>query len=249
MIPERANATCLHSTDVLILAGGLGTRLRSALPDLPKVLAPVAGRPYLHYLLRWMARFGARRVVLGLGYRADAVHRFLAENEFPDLQITTVVEPGPLGTAGALRFARHALTTDPVLVLNGDSFVDADLCALLTQHRAAGALGTLLCVEVDDAERYGRIEIDSSGRITGFREKSAERGVRAMINAGVYVLSAKLLDDIAASNARSLERDVFERLPPASLAALTGTYSFVDIGTPDSLASADRIFDPDIYSA
>jgi NDP-sugar pyrophosphorylase family protein len=241
----RDNATCLHSTDVLILAGGLGTRLRPTVPDLPKVLAPVAGRPYLHHLLRWMERFGAKHIVLGLGYRSDAVHRFLTENAFPDLKIMTIVEPEPLGTAGAVRFARHALATDPVLVLNGDSFVDADLCALLVRHRASGALGTLLCVEVDDAARYGRVELDPAGRITGFREKSAERGVRAMINAGVYVLSARLLDEIAGGNTRSLEHDIFEQLPPGSLAALTGTYPFVDIGTPESLASADRIFDPD----
>jgi mannose-1-phosphate guanylyltransferase len=246
MTPERRNATCLHATDVLILAGGLGTRLRSAVPDLPKVLAPVAGCPYLHHLLRWMARFGARHIVLGLGYRADAVERFLAENEFPDLRITTVVEPEPLGTAGAIRFARHALTTDPVLVLNGDSFADADLCALMARHRAGGALGTLLCAEIDDAARFGRVDIDESGLITRFREKADEPGVRATINAGVYVLSAQLLDDIAASNARSLERDIFERLPSASLAALTAGCSFVDIGTPESLVSANRIFNPDI---
>ena len=242
MTPQRDSAGCLHSTDVLILAGGLGTRLRDAVPDLPKVLAPVSGRPFLQHLLGWMARFGARRIVLGLGYRADAVHRFLAENAFPHLEIVPIVEPALLGTAGAIRFARHALTTDPVLVLNGDSFADADLCALLARHHAAGMLGTLLCAEVDDAVRYGRVELDRAGRITGFREKSAELSGRAMINAGVYVLSATLLDSIAAGSARSLEHDIFEQLPPSSLAALTGRYRFVDIGTPESLVSAARIF-------
>jgi mannose-1-phosphate guanylyltransferase len=246
MTQAHGNATCLHSIDVLILAGGLGTRLRSAVPDLPKVLAPIAGRPYLHHLLRWLARFGARRIVLGLGYRADAVQRFLAENSFPALQITTVVEPEPLGTAGAIRFARHALATDPVLVLNGDSFVGADLCLLVERYRETKSLGTLLCVEINDAARYGRVDLDSAGRITGFREKSAEQSVHAVINAGVYALSAKLLDEIAAGHARSLEHDVFEQLPPQSLTALTGIYPFVDIGTPESLASAARIFDLDI---
>lgn len=246
MMLERNSAACLHSTDVLILAGGLGTRLRSVVPDLPKVLAPVAGRPFLHYLLGWMARFGARRIVVGLGYRAEAVCRFLAENDFPSLEIATIVEPEPLGTAGAIRFARHALKTDPVLVLNGDSFVDADLCALLARHRATDALGTLLCTEVEDSARYGRVEFDPAGRIAGFREKGAGPSERAMINAGVYVLSARLLDDIAAGGACSLEHDIFERLPAGSFAALTGRHRFVDIGTPESLASADRIFNPDI---
>jgi NDP-sugar pyrophosphorylase family protein len=245
MTAARDHGACLHSTDVLILAGGLGTRLRSAVPDLPKVLAPVAGRPFLYRLLEWLARFGARRVVLGLGYRADAVRGFLAEQAFPRLEIATIVEQEPLGTAGAIRFARPTLTTDPVLVLNGDSFVDADLCALLARHRAAGALGTLLCTEVVDASRYGRVELDPDGRIMGFREKNAGPSGRAAINAGVYVLSAQLLDTIAAGGARSLEHDIFERLLPGTLAALTGAYQFVDIGTPASLASADKIFDFD----
>jgi len=246
MKADRQNADCLHSIDALILAGGLGTRLRSAVPDLPKVLAPVAGRPFLHHLLEWIARFGARRIVLSLGYRADAVRRFLAETAFPRLEIATIAEPEPLGTAGAIRFARHMLTTDPVLVLNGDSFVDADLCALLARHRAAGTPGTLLCAEIGDASRYGRVELDPAGLIQGFREKTSGPSGRATINAGVYALSARLLDEIAAGHARSLEHDIFAQLPPGSLAALTGGYRFVDIGTPESLASADRIFDPDI---
>jgi NDP-sugar pyrophosphorylase family protein len=237
-------ARCLEALDIFVLAGGLGTRIRPVLGELPKILAPILGRPYLAYLLEWLERFGARRVVLGLGHRAQAVIEYL-EDAQPStrIEVATVVEPSPLGTAGAIRFARGALRSDPVLVMNGDSFTDADLCAFVDRHRAAKTIGTMLCAEVDDAGRYGRVELDQSGRIGGFIEKDANFHDTALISTGVYLLSANLLDDIAASDAASIERDVFERLPSGSLAAFAGQFRFIDIGTPESLALAATVVD------
>ena len=157
------------------------------------------------------------------------------------LAIETVVEPTPLGTAGAVRFARGRLATDPVLVLNGDSFVDADLCAFHAAHCASGAPGTILCVEVANAGRYGRVLIDERQRIGGFREKDLSFQGQAFVSAGVYCLSAALLDEIAAGDAVSIERDVFERLPAGSLAAFAGCFRFIDIGTPETLALAESV--------
>ncbi len=231
-------ASCLARLDVLVLAGGLGLRMREALAGGPKLLALVAGRPFLDHLLDWLAGFGARRIVLALGYGAEAVLGHLARLQKSGLALESVVEPYPLGTAGAIRFARSRLSSDPVLVVNGDSFVDADLCDLVERHRRTGALGTLLCTEVEDAGRYGRVAIDGAGRIAGFIEKDASHRSRAMISAGVYLLSRRLLDEIAAGTAVSLERDVFECLPAGSLAALAGRYGFIDIGTPESFARA-----------
>ncbi len=198
---------CLEALDIFVLAGGLGTRIRPVLGELPKILAPILGRPYLAYLLDWLERFGARRVVLGLGYRAQAVIEYLegAKLSTP-IEVTLVVEPSPLGTAGAIRFARGALRSDPVLVMNGDSFTDADLCAFVERHRAAKTIGTMLCAEVDDAGRYGRVELDQRGRIGGFIEKDANFHGTALISTGVYLLSADLHDDIAAGDAASIER-------------------------------------------
>jgi NDP-sugar pyrophosphorylase family protein len=234
---------CLEALDVFVLAGGLGTRARPVLGDLPKILAPILGRPYLAFLLDWLERFGARRVILGLGHRAEAVIGHLNAQPQKRIDVATVVEPAPLGTAGAIRFARGALRSDPVLVMNGDSFTDADLCAFVDCHGAANARGSVLCAEVEDAGRYGRIEVDGCGRVGRFIEKDTEFHGRALINAGVYLLSAALLDDIAAScDAVSLERDVFERLPPGSLAAHAGRFRFIDVGTPESLALAAGLF-------
>ena len=238
------HAQCLATLDVLVIAGGLGTRIQSALGDTPKLLAPIGGRPYLAYLLDWLRRFGARRVVLGLGHRAQAVVDYLDRNKssYDDLTVVTVTEPKPLGTAGAIRFARANLRTDPVLVMNGDSFADADLCAFVAHHRRVKAKATLLCAEVDDAGRYGRIDLDGEGRIRGFLEKDPGFHGRSTVSAGVYLFSAALLDEIAASSATSLEHDVFGAAPSGSLNAFAGRFAFIDIGTPESLKLAERVF-------
>jgi NDP-sugar pyrophosphorylase family protein len=241
-VSAPATKQCLDAVDVLVLSGGLGTRIRPVLGDTPKLLAPIAGRTYLDHLLGWLTRFGARRAVLALGHRAEAITEHLARRKSDSLVIETVVEPQPLGTAGAIRFARARLSSDPVLVLNGDSFADADLCKFLNRHRDTGAAGTMLCATVADAGRYGRLQIDERGMIAGFSEKDAAFGGTATVNAGMYFLSASLLDAIASETATSLEKDVFERLPPGSLAAFAECGNFIDIGTPESLALADKFF-------
>jgi mannose-1-phosphate guanylyltransferase len=178
--------------------------------------------------------------VLGLGYQAQTVVDYLRKHPVMGLIVETVIEPQPLGTAGAIRFARAHLHSDPVMVLNGDSITDVDLCAFLESHRTRGIRGSVLCTEVDDASRYGRVLIDGRGMIDSFAEKDPALHERGMINAGVYLMSAALLDDIAAGPAASLERDFFERLPKSSLAAFTGCKNFIDIGTPESLATANQ---------
>jgi NDP-sugar pyrophosphorylase family protein len=241
---------CLEDIDVFVIAGGLGTRIQPVLGNIPKLLAPISGRSYLAYLLDWLRRFGAAHVVLGLGHQAHAVVDFLERNttSLRDLAVETVVEPRPLGTAGAVRFARQSLHSDPVLVMNGDSFADADLCRFLEHHRRIRAKATLLCAEVDDAGRYGRVELDQAGRIQGFVEKDAAFHGSSPVSAGVYLFSAALLDEIAAGDAISLERDVFARAPAGSLAAFTGRFVFIDIGTPQSLALAGKVIGGDTRS-
>jgi NDP-sugar pyrophosphorylase family protein len=231
--PALQPAQCLATLDVLVIAGGLGTRIQSALGDTPKLLAPIGGRPYLAYLLDWLRRFGAKRIVLGLERN---------KSSYDDLTVVTVTEPEPLGTAGAIRFARANLRTDPVLVMNGDSFADADLCAFVAHHRRARAKATLLCAEVEDAGRYGRVELDGDGRIAGFIEKDPDFHGKSAVSAGVYLFSAALLDEIAGGGAVSLERDVFGRAPSGSLDAFAGPFAFIDIGTPESLKLAGGVF-------
>ncbi|MBI1243528.1 MAG: NTP transferase domain-containing protein [Alphaproteobacteria bacterium] len=236
-------AKALDSIDVAILAGGLGTRLAGAVPGLPKALAPVGGRPFLEHLLDWLEGHGARRVALLLGYRADQMEAHIAAHPRAGVEFSFSVEPVPLGTGGALAFARAIFASDPVLVVNGDTFVDGDISALAAAHRAARPAATMLCVEVPDAGRYGRVEIDG-GRVAAFCEKDPTWHGAAAINAGVYLVSRGLLAKIPADRPVSLERDVFEKLPKGELAAfLDRKARFVDIGTPESWTGAARVIE------
>jgi NDP-sugar pyrophosphorylase family protein len=244
LIDVLPSGSCLAPLDVFILAGGLGTRIRPALGEIPKLLAPIAGRPFLDHLLEPLQRCGARHIVLGLGYGAASVIDHLTVHPYPGIVLSYVVEPQPLGTAGAIRLARGKLHSDPVLVLNGDSLVQANLCGLVARHRSTRAIGTILCAAVDHAGRFGRIALNTAGYIEAFVEKDPAFDDPGIVSAGIYVLSPGLLDEIARGPSVSLEHEVFEQLPPGSLAAFSECSSFVDIGTPESLALARTMLGP-----
>ena len=233
----------LPDVDIVVLAGGLGTRVGSLLVDVPKIMAPVGGRPFLDYLLHWLIGQGAARVVLCLGFRAGTVLAYLETHSFPPLQVLTMVEPSPLGTAGALGFALPVLRSDPVIVMNGDTMLDADLSAFVASHRSAGTSASVLCARVNDPQRYGRVRINSSDRIARFEEKSNVSAEPCWANAGVYLFGRAALEQIAKLEHGSLERDVLEAMPPGSIHACRVPGSFLDIGTPESLAQASTLLE------
>ena len=234
---------CLKETDVVILAGGLGTRLAGELHGKPKLLAPIGGKPYLDFALRWLSSFGAHRIVLALGYLAAEVEAYVEDCFFNCLEVVCIVEPEPLGTAGGLAYACGAVQSEQILVVNGDSFVNADLCALMDNHWASKVDGTLLCTLVPDRSRFGAVDIDNRGRVVGFREKTGTRGP-GRINAGIYAMSGPLIDQVKELGEGSLERDVFQQMPPGSLNAFSGTFEFLDIGSPEDYAKASAVFAP-----
>lgn len=235
--------TALSTVDVVVLAGGLGTRLRDTLNvGTPKILAPILDRPFLDLLCDWLAGYGARRLVLCLGHLAGAVQDHIRmSRSCQGMDLRTVIEPSPLGTGGALRFAMAEFTTNPVLVMNGDSWTDSDLGEFVDQHNRQDCYLSLLCVQVADASRYGAVEVDGNGLIARFREKESG-STPGLINAGMYLLSRQALDDLAASQAISFERDFLQRQPPGRIRAhIAPTSRFVDIGTPESLGQAGTI--------
>ena len=232
---------CLADVDVAILAGGLGTRISGVLGGTPKVLAPVAGRPFLDHLLDWLAGYGACRVVLCLGHLGEAVSAHLARRAPGPLIIECLLEPEPQGTGGALRLARPLLRSEPALVMNGDTWLDIDLCDFLSHIEAARAEIGIACVEVEDAARYGRIAV-IDGLVTAFVEKIATHPGPGLVNGGVYAFSQSALDRLSSMDGSSLERDFLQRMPCPRMAAYRVSGSFVDIGTPESLAQADALF-------
>jgi NDP-sugar pyrophosphorylase family protein len=226
-----------------ILAGGFGTRLRSALADRPKGLAEIRGRPFLAYLLDQLASAGVRYVVLCTGYLGEQVHSCFGDS-YESLHLVYSQELSPLGTAGALRLAMPLFKSDPVLVMNGDSFCKADLRAFATWHSEHRSDATLLLTEVSDTGRYGRVNVDNEGLIHSFYEKGDKSGP-GWINAGVYLLSLRLLLTISESRPVSLEREIFPDWVGRGLYGYRNLGDFLDIGTPETYAEADRFFAPE----
>jgi NDP-sugar pyrophosphorylase family protein len=211
--------------------------LAATVPDRPKALAPIGGRPFLDILFDQLLNMGFGAVVLLLGARHQAILEFLvdrAKHRCADLRVETSIEPSPLGTAGAVKLAaRHA--HGPFFLLNGDTYLDFDAPALVHCHEEKQALVTLAASHQEDTSRFGRLEVSPNGFIQAFREKAACRGP-GFINGGVYLMNPALLDLIPDGRPVSLEQEIFPRLLAEGrpLAALPQGGDFFDIGTPES---------------
>ncbi len=230
----------LSRIDAVILAGGLGTRLRPVLGQHPKALAPVAGRPFLTILLEQLERAGLARAVICAGHQGDLLRQSLGQR-FGRLRLIYSQEERPLGTGGALRLACPLLDSELALAMNGDSFCQADLADLARWRRAKAAPAAMLLAWVNDAARYGRVELDQDGAITAFREKEPQGGA-GWINAGVYLVERRWLEAIPQNREVSLEREIFPAWVGRGLHGYAAGQGFLDIGTPESLAQAQDFF-------
>jgi D-glycero-alpha-D-manno-heptose 1-phosphate guanylyltransferase len=237
-MPTRSATSGLADIPAAILAGGFATRLRTVVADQPKVLADVAGRPFLAYVFDWLADAGVRRAVLCTGYLGDLVRERFGDAYGP-LALRYSREPAPLGTGGALRHALAHVDAGLLLALNGDSFCEADLAKMLRLHCAHGARATVLVRRVGDAARYGQVDWQPDGRVTSFAEK-AESGP-GWINAGVYLIRRELLAALP-EGPLSLEREALPAWADGRLHAVPTRGRFIDIGTPASYARAERFF-------
>lgn len=228
----------------VILAGGLGTRLQPVVKDRPKVLAPVLGKPFLDYVLAYLAHQGMQRVVLSLGYLAGQVKDFAGDGQRWGLDIHFSEEQTPLGTGGALRQASHGLK-EAFFALNGDTLFLADLSKMWLAHLRAQATATVALLPVDDAQERGCVTLAEGGKIIAFNEKpfagQASHSNLTLVNAGVYVLEPAALASIPPGQPASLERQIFPQLAAqGKMAGDIQTAYFIDIGTPDSLAAFEQ---------
>ncbi len=227
--------------DAVVLVGGFGTRLRPLTLTVPKNLVPVAGVPLIERVVAHLAAHGIDRVVLSLGYRPDSFFAAFPSNMAAGIPLTYVVEPEPLDTAGAIRFAaKDAGVRDTFVVANGDVLTDLDVTALIDTHRRTGAEATIALTPVDDPSRFGVVTTDASGRVTDFVEKPAPgEAPTNLINAGTYVLEPSVLGRIAADRKVSVEREVFPAMVAAgTLFALASDTYWLDVGLPDSYLKA-----------
>lgn len=228
----------------LILAGGAGTRLRSVVADRPKVIATVNDRPFLAFLLDQLHEAGVREAVLCTGYLGDQIYKTFGDS-YQNMTLRYSRETAPLGTGGALRLAMPLLNThakpDVVLALNGDSFVDADIPALIHSHRQRGAAISLVVRQVPDTQRYGRVELLADDSVASFQEKGATAG-EGWINAGIYAFNPQVIEHIPDGKAVSLEREVLPAYCGRRLLANRTSGRFIDIGTPETYAAAVAFF-------
>ena len=225
----------------IVLVGGEGTRLRPLTETVPKPALTLVDRPFLAYMIEWLAGHEVTEVVLACGFLPDVLREALSgEEERAGVRIRYVVEPEPLGTAGAIRFAADTLghdLEDRFLALNGDVLTDLDLSALLGAHRQRGAAATVALHPVEDAGAYGLVRSGEGGEVLEFLEKTGERAP-AEVNAGMYVLERSALDLIPARQNVSIEREVFPRLVGSGLYGLRLDGYWMDIGTPERYLQA-----------
>lgn len=225
----------------VILAGGLGTRLRSVLPDLPKPMAPVAGLPFIEWVLRYLEKQGVGEAILSTGYKSEKFREYFGQDRGLRIGVSMVEEKEPLGTAGGFLNAALQVPEPPEawLVLNGDSLALAEIAPFFSGVQSPGTAGSVLALWMDDAARYGSLGIDQEGRLTAFLEK---RPGASWINAGVYLVRHETLAAFPAKRPLSWEVDVFPELLRLGNTIRTHKVRapFLDIGLPESLAQAEQ---------
>lgn len=227
--------------DIIILAGGLGTRLNQTVPDTPKPMAPVNGKPFLQYLLNHINEAGFRRVILSTGYLSEKIESYF-NIRYKDLELLYSVEDEPLGTGGAVQLAFAQVQTPHFMVMNGDTFFRINLDLLFQKHIEQLADVTMALRQVEDASRYGSVKFDLNNRILRFTEKS-EVPEPGYINGGIYVISSRFFKAQAMPGKFSLERDLFEsKLDSGNTFGLIFNDYFLDIGIPADYHRAQTEF-------
>ncbi|GIU85330.1 MAG: hypothetical protein KatS3mg008_2105 [Acidimicrobiales bacterium] len=225
----------------VVLVGGFGTRLRPLTLDTPKQMLPVAHRPMIEWVVEHLARHEVDEVVLSLGFRPDHFISAYPDGTCCGISLSYAVEPTPLDTAGAIRFAATEAGIDErFLVVNGDVLTDADLSRLVDFHRRSGGLATISLTPVEDPSRYGVVVTDDRGKVLAFIEKPpAAEAPSNWINAGTYVVEPEFLERIPADRPCSVERETFPRMVEEGLLFALGDRSYwIDAGTPQTYVTA-----------
>jgi NDP-sugar pyrophosphorylase family protein len=228
----------------ILLAGGKGTRLRPLTLHTPKPIVPIFDRPFLRYqidLLRQVPEIDD--IVLSLNYQPRRIEEVFGDGSDLGIHLSYVVEPNPLGTGGAIKFAAGEYRHEPLVVFNGDVFTSVDLPAVLALHRERKARATIVLTPVDNPTAYGLVETDADGNVEAFVEKPSADQIRCdTINAGIYVLEPETLDRIPGDTVYSIERGYFPSLVTNHETFVAYIYRgyWIDIGTPDKYRQAHR---------
>ncbi|MDP2943873.1 MAG: nucleotidyltransferase family protein [Candidatus Omnitrophota bacterium] len=213
----------------IILAGGRGLRLRSILKDVPKPMAPIAGKPFLEYLILQLVKWNVKDIVLSVGYKKEVIKAYFGGGRRWNVKIIYSEEDNPLGTGGALKKSVKLIENKEFLVMNGDSFLDLDFNQIIDFHKKKKALASVGLACVNDISRFGKVEINSRNEVVRFIEKGS--GGKGTINGGVYVFDREIINYISPGKV-SLEKEVLPRLIKWGLYGIVTQGFFIDIGIP-----------------
>jgi NDP-sugar pyrophosphorylase family protein len=224
--------------DAILLCGGAGLRLRSVIGNAPKGMAEVAGHPFLELLLRQLRRYGFERTILAVGYQKDVIHSHFGDRAF-GLRLDYSAESNPLGTGGALRKAARLVRSESVLVMNGDSYTDAELAEFVAGHCEARADVSVVVVPADGRGDCGSVLVDGDGKLVSFEEKKCPFHA-PYVNAGIYMVLRPMLYEIPAGVEVSLERELLPRWLQQSkyIKGFVCPGRCIDIGTPERYRNA-----------
>ena len=226
--------------EAIILAGGLGTRLKEVIGAYPKCMAPVNGKPFLAYLFDYVNQQRATRVILSLGYKHEVVTDWLEEQDL-QFELDYVIESEPLGTGGGILAAMEIAETDDVVVLNGDTMFKADIREMMKAHRSSEAQATLALKKMQKFDRYGVVHTNDAGIITSFEEKQYKE--EGLINGGVYIIDREAFIGRQLPNKFSFEKDYLEKfVKEKRFYGYTSEDYFIDIGIPVDYDNAQEHF-------
>ncbi len=224
--------------EAIVLAGGLGTRLKDTVPDLPKCMAPVAGRPFLFYVINYLRSQGIIDFIFSLGYKHELIEEYLSR-QFPTLSYTCSIESEPLGTGGAIKLAMEQVKADKVIVTNGDTVFKIDVRNFYNDHLLHQTICTLALKPMKQFDRYGSVELDSQGIIQQFHEKRfVEEG---LINGGVYIIDKNKFCELSFPLKFSFEQQFLEK-NTGNISGYTEDSYFIDIGIPGDFYRAQNEF-------
>jgi D-glycero-alpha-D-manno-heptose 1-phosphate guanylyltransferase len=222
--------------EAIILAGGLGTRLKSVLPDLPKCMAPVNGKPFLSYIIEYYQQQGIEKFIFAMGYKHEVITAWVKE-QYPSLPAEFVIEKEPLGTGGAIQLAVEKVNSKDILILNGDTFFKVNMEALSTFHKRNASACTLALKPMKNFDRYGAVEIEEDDHIKNFKEK--QHYSEGLINGGVYILSTGRFRQQKRPDKFSFEKDYLEVFFSAMpMYGCVQDGYFIDIGIPEDFERA-----------
>lgn len=230
------------NAQAIVLAGGMGTRLQSVVSDVPKPMAPVAGRPFLAYILDQICRTNISEVFLSVGYKHEVIQQFFG-HKYKHLSLTYVVEKEALGTGGGIRLAAEKCNANEIIVFNGDTFFDVNIDALLSNHQTNQNDQTIALKNMEMVNRYGIVECDESLRILSFQEKT-ESLKSGWINGGIYCLNRETFLAKTEASKFSMEVDFMERFVQSlKLGGFPSDGYFIDIGIPEDFKKANTYFE------